>query len=93
MKTTFQPTGNKLLIRLDTPDRVTESGIHIPESAQPKPRTGTVLAVGDDVESGIVIPGARIAFSKYGGSEIDVAGESLLICSVDEVYGVYTSWK
>jgi chaperonin GroES len=82
--------------RIDEGEQV-RGGIIIPDSAKEKPQEGEVIAAGlgkykeDGSRQALdVKPGDRILFGKYGGSEIKVDGEDLLIMREDEILGVIT---
>ena len=73
----------------------TKGGIIIPDTAKEKPVEGKVLAVGNGriLEDGSVRKldvkaGDRILFNKYGGTEVKIDGEDLLILREDDVLGV-----
>jgi chaperonin GroES len=86
------PLGDKVVIRRADPDEVTAGGIILPDSAQERPRQGRVLSVGDGrlLADGSraepsVNEGDRVLFRAYGGSELTVDGEELLILGEDEI--------
>jgi chaperonin GroES len=96
-KTKITPIGNKLLIRRDEAETMTEAGIVLPESAKDRPRTGVVEAVGDGAinpETGERRPieikkGARVIFSSYAGTELKLgADDELTIMSEDEILAI-----
>ena len=71
---------------------------HIASSAQEKPQTGIVLAVGEGKrdKDGNLIPvpvkeGDRVLYGKFGGTEVNIEGEDVLIMRADDLYGVYTA--
>jgi chaperonin GroES len=73
----------------------TKSGIYVPDTAKDKPQEATVLAVGPGArnDKGERIPmdvkvGDRVVFSKYGGSEIKIEGEEVLILSERDILGI-----
>lgn len=87
----LKPLGDRLVVRpLDAED-VTESGLVLPDTAQEKPQRGTILAVGAGrFENGERIPldvaaGDEVIYSKYGGTEVTVDGEDLLILRESDV--------
>ncbi|MGE0369782.1 MAG: co-chaperone GroES [Candidatus Dadabacteria bacterium] len=90
-----RPLHDKVLIqRLDS-EETTKGGIIIPDSAKEKPQEGKVVAVGNGrfLEDGSTKPlevkkGDKILFSKYGGTEISIDGESYLILSEEEILAV-----
>jgi chaperonin GroES len=65
----------------------------IPDTAKEKPQQGEVLAVGPgrrSEQSGELIPvdvtaGDVVLYSKYGGTEVSVDGEDLLVLSSRDV--------
>lgn len=66
--------------------------IYIPDTAQAKPTTGTVVAIGPDVEEGFVRLDEAIVFSLYAGVPISVVnaeGEVVTYLSLreDEIAG------
>ncbi len=92
---TIKPLEDRILVRPEESEETTVSGIVIPDTAKEKPQEGTVLAVGPGrrTESGELIPldvkeGDRVIYSKYGGTEIKLDGEELLILSGRDVLAV-----
>ena len=89
----LQPLGDKIVVRSSEAEETTASGLVIPDTAKEKPQQGEVLAVGPGARSeqtGEIIPldvaaGDTIVYSKYGGTEITVDGEDLLILSSRDV--------
>ena len=95
MATKLRPLHNRLIVRRRDEDEKTAGGIIIPDSAKEKPHQGDVIAVGpgrrDDSGNMIameVAKGARILFSKYAGTEVDIDGEEHLIISEDDVLAI-----
>ena len=72
-------------------EEVTASGIVLPDTAKEKPQRGRVLAVGKGrYEDGELIPldvaeGDEVLYSKYGGTEITVEGDELLVLRESDV--------
>ncbi|MFN2525573.1 MAG: co-chaperone GroES [Actinomycetota bacterium] len=92
---TIKPLEDRILVRPEEGEETTVSGIVIPDTAKEKPQEGTVLAVGPGKRSdaGELIPmdikeGDRVIYSKYGGTEIKLEGEELLILSARDVLAV-----
>ena len=89
----LQPLGDKIVVRSSEAEETTASGLVIPDTAKEKPQQGEVLAVGPGARSeqtGEIIPldvaaGDTIVYSKYGGTEITVDGEDLLVLSSRDV--------
>jgi chaperonin GroES len=95
MTTNIQPLHDRVIVkRIDEGEQV-RGGIIIPDTAKEKPQEGEVIAVGlgkyredGSRQSLDVRAGDRVLFGKYGGSEIKVDGEDLLIMREDEILGV-----
>jgi chaperonin GroES len=88
----LQPLGDRLIVEVLEEETTTSSGIVLPDTAQEKPQRGKVLEVGPgprdedgqrikmDVEKG-----DEIIFSKYGGTEIKVGADEVLILRESDV--------
>jgi chaperonin GroES len=70
----------------------TKSGIYLPDTAKEKPQEGKVIAVGPGrvTDEGKRIPmevevGDIIIYAKYGGSEIKIDDEELIIMREDDI--------
>jgi chaperonin GroES len=89
----LQPLEDRIVVRASDAESTTASGLVIPDTAQEKPQQGEVLAVGPgrrSDQSGEIIPvdvsvGDTVVYSKYGGTEISVEGEDLLILNARDV--------
>ncbi|MFN8026395.1 MAG: co-chaperone GroES [Acidimicrobiia bacterium] len=92
MASTLQPLEDRIVVRPGQAEETTISGLVIPDTAKEKPQQGEVLAVGPGRRSdtGELIPvdievGDTVLYSKYGGTEIAVDGEDLLVLSSRDV--------
>lgn len=87
----LKPLGDRIVVRQIEAEEVTASGIVLPDTAQEKPLRGEVLAVGEGRwENGTRVPldvaaGDEVIYSKYGGTEVNVEGEDLLILRESDV--------
>ena len=88
----LQPLGDRLIVEVLEDEDTTESGIVLPDTAKEKPQRGRVLAVGPGGrdEDGEYIPidlaeGDEIIFSKYGGTEIKLGVDEVLILRESDV--------
>jgi chaperonin GroES len=83
--------GDRVVVRSIEAEQVTASGIVLPDTAAEKPQRGTVLAVGAGrFEDGkrippLVVEGDEVIYSKYGGTEVTVDGEDLLILRESDI--------
>ena len=88
----LKPLGDRLIVKAVEEEETTASGIVLPDTAKEKPQRGKVLAVGDGKVSddGKRVPidvsdGDEVLYSKYGGTEITVDGEDLLVLRESDV--------
>jgi chaperonin GroES len=88
----LKPLGDRLIVRAIEEEETTASGLVLPDTAKEKPQKGKVLAVGEGKfdENGKRIPldvseGDEVLYSKYGGTEIKVDGEDLLVLRESDV--------
>ena len=88
----LKPLGDRLIVRAVEEEETTASGIVLPDTAKEKPQKGEVLAVGDGArdDDGGRIPldvatGDVVLYSKYGGTEVKVDGEDLLVLRESDV--------
>jgi chaperonin GroES len=94
----LQPLEDRIVVRPGESEETTASGLVIPDTAKEKPQQGEVLAAGPgrrSEQSGEVIPlgvsvGDTVVYSKYGGTEITVDGEDLLILQSRDVLAIVT---
>ena len=92
----LKPLDDRIVVKPNEAETQTASGLVIPDTAKEKPQQGTVLAVGPgrrSEQSGEIIPldvkvGDTVVYSKYGGTEITVDGEDLLILSGRDILAV-----
>ena len=91
----FRPLHDRVLVRRIEADTKTAGGIIIPDSAQEKPCEGEVVAVGegvrDDSGNRVVLDvkaGDRVLFGKWGGTEVKIDGEDLLIMKESDIMGI-----
>lgn len=82
----IKPLGDKVVVKALAQEEKTKSGIVLPDTAKEKPQQGEVIAVGPGkvLENGQRMPldvkvGDKVIYSKYGGTEIKIDGEELLI--------------
>jgi len=96
----FKPLHDRVLVRRVAEEQKTKGGIIIPDTAQEKPSEGEVIATGPGArnEDGKVMPlevkaGDRVLFSKYGGTEIKIDGEDLIVLRESDILGIVEETK
>jgi len=92
MSLTLKPLGDRLVVKPLEGEEMTPGGIVLPETAKEKPQKGEVLAVGpgsrDDEGKRIkmdVSVGDKVLYAKYGGTEVKVNGDKLLILRESDI--------
>ena len=89
----LHPLEDRIVVRPGEAEETTVSGLVIPDTAKEKPQQGEVLAVGPGKRAentGELIPldisvGDTVLYSKYGGTEVTVDGEDLLVLNGRDV--------
>ena len=88
----LQPLGDRIIVSVLEEEATTASGIVLPDTAQEKPQRGKVLSVGpgsrDEDGEHITMDVEKddeIIFSKYGGTEIKLGGDEVLILRESDV--------
>jgi chaperonin GroES len=98
----LQPLGDRLIVEVLDEEETTVGGILLPDTAKEKPQRGRVLAVGPGSrdDNGKFVPmdlaeGDEIVFSKYGGTEIRLGTDDVLILRESDVLAkvVHTGGK
>ena len=88
----LQPMADRLVVKPIEREEVTKGGIFLPDTAKEKPQEGEVLAVGPGrlTEDGKRIAmdvkvGDIVIYSKYGGSEIKIDDEEMIILRESDI--------
>ena len=92
MAAKLQPLADRVLVKPIEKEEKTKSGIYLPDTAKEKPQEGEVLAVGPGkmTDEGKRVPldlkvGDRVIYAKYGGTEIKVDEEDLIILRESDI--------
>ncbi|MDB2415469.1 co-chaperone GroES [Rickettsiales bacterium] len=92
---TIRPLHDRVLVKRIEEEQKTAGGIIIPDSAKEKPTKGEVISTGTGArnESGEIIPldvkkGDIVLFAKWGGTEIKVDGQELLIMKESDIIAI-----
>ena len=95
MSGNLKPLGDRLVVKPQEQLQVTASGLALPETAKEKPQQGEVLAVGPGLrdENGKRIPmdvavGDIVLYAKYGGTEVKVGEDKIMILKESEVLAI-----
>lgn len=92
----LKPLGDRVIVKQDEAEETTASGLFLATEAKEKPQSGTVLAVGEGKldKDGNLVPvpvkeGDRVLYGKYGGTEVKVNGEEVMILRSEDIYAVF----
>ena len=93
----LEPLGDRVIVTASEQEEVTASGIVLPDTAQERPQRGHVVAAGP----GRWVEGKRVAlevktgdeviFTKYGGTEVRLDGEDVLILAEHDIMAKISS--
>lgn len=91
----IQPLGQRVLVKRLAAEALSAGGIALPDTAQEKPQEAEVVSLGtggkdDDgktIEFSVKV-GDKVLISKYGGTEVKVGGEEMLIMSESDILGI-----
>ncbi len=92
MAITLKPLADRLVVRPIEKEEVTKGGIVLPDTVKEKPQEGKILAVGPGrmSEDGKRIAmdvkvGDIVVYAKYGGTDIKVDDEDLVILRESDI--------
>jgi chaperonin GroES len=92
MAAKLQPLADRVLVKPVEKEEKTKSGIYLPDTAKEKPQEGEIMAVGPGklTDDGKRIPmdlkvGDRVIYAKYGGTEVKVDDEDLIILRESDI--------
>ena len=92
----FKPLSNHIFLEAESEEKITKSGIVLPETAEKEKQTvGIVVAVGPGKrnEKGEIVPmslkaGNKVLFKKYGPDEVEFDGKKYLVGDEDDVLAI-----
>jgi chaperonin GroES len=94
-KQSLRPIGDKVVVEVIDEPQTTASGLVLPDTAKEKSQRGKVIAVGTGklLDNGNREPievkvGETVLFAKYGGTEIELGGQELMILSQRDIHAV-----
>ena len=92
----LQPLNDRVIVKADEAEEKTAGGLILTSDSKEKPVTGKVVAVGDGTTTpeGKKFPmpvkvGDKVLYGKFGGTEVTVEGEDLLILRSEDIYAVF----
>jgi len=95
MAFSLEPLEDRVVVKpIEEETQRTPTGIIIPDTAKEKPQEGEVVAIGPGrFEEGKRVPldvkvGDRVLYSKYGGTEVKVAGDDYLVLSARDLFAI-----
>ena len=90
MSVNVTPLHDRVIVKPAEKAEKTAGGIIIPDTAQDKPQQGEVVAVGNGRkdEPMTVKVGDVVLFGKYGGTEIELDGEKLLLLKESDIFAI-----
>jgi len=92
MEVKLQPLADRVIVKPIEKEEVTKAGIVLPDTAKEKPQEGEVMAVGpgrlseDGKRIAIDVKvGDKVIYAKYGGTEIKIDDEELVILRESDI--------
>jgi chaperonin GroES len=92
MAAKLEPIGDRVIIKPTEKEEVSKVGIILPDTAKEKPREGEIIAIGlgrlkDDgtrIAMDVKV-GDRVIYTKYGGTEVKLNDEKVLIMHESDI--------
>ncbi len=91
----LKPLGDRVIVEVVDEPQTTASGIVLPDTAKEKSQRGKVIAVGpgkllDNGERAAleVSEGDTVMFAKYGGTEVTLDGQDLMILQERDIIAI-----
>lgn len=91
----LKPLADRIVVKPTEAEEVTKGGIVLPDTAKERPQEGEIIAAGPGktLENGSQVAmevktGDKIIYSKYGGTEVKVSGETYVILRQDDVLAI-----
>jgi len=92
MAVKLQPLADRLVVKPIEKEEITKGGIVLPDTVREKPQEGEVMAVGpgrlseDGKRLAIDVKvGDIVVYAKYGGTEIKIDDEELIILRESDI--------
>ena len=92
MTRTFQPLGDRILIKPVEQEEVSKGGLVLPDTARERPQEGAVIATGPGrlTDEGNRVPlelsvGDKVLFAKYAGTELKEEEDDFLVLRESDI--------
>ena len=86
----LRPMNGRVVVRPVESSEQTKGGIVIPDTAREKPREGEIVAVAEDATEEVAV-GNRVVYKEYGGTEVNVEDEKLVLLETDDLLVKYVA--
>ena len=93
---TLKPLADRVVVEPLPSEEKTAGGVYLPDTAQEKPMTAKVVAVGPGrvLDNGKTLPmevkvGDKVLYGKYSGTEVKIEGEKLVILKQSDLLGIF----
>ena len=91
---TLKPLGDKVVVKFTQAEETSKGGIILASSAQEKPQTAEILAVGPggivdgkEIKMEVAV-GNKVILNKYSGTEVKIDGETLIIVRQSDILAI-----
>lgn len=84
----IKPLSDRVLIKTEAAEEKTAGGLFIPQTAQEKTQTGTVIEIGDDKDVIKVKKGQKVMYDKYAGTTISIDNEDHLLLRFSDILAI-----
>lgn len=84
----IKPLSDRVLIKTEAAEEKTAGGLFIPQTAQEKTQTGTVIEIGDDKDVIKVKKGQKVMYDKYAGTTISLDNEDHLLLRFSDILAI-----
>lgn len=84
---TIKPLQDRVLVEISEAQKKTSGGLYIPDTAQEKAQTGTVIAIGDSSDISVKV-NDKVMFEKYAGTPLSLDGKDCLIIKIKDIMAI-----
>jgi chaperonin GroES len=84
----IRPINGRVVVKPLEASEMTKGGIVLPDTAKEKPREGEIVAVAEDATEEVAV-GDRVIYKEYGGTELKVDGDDLILLTAEDLVVKY----